>query len=80
MLSRIIPVSKRRKIDESYIDTAVRRVLTAKFECGLFENPYGNRYTASGEMHSLRSVELSRQIAEESIVLLKNEIICYLWI
>ena len=64
---------KEGKLDESYIDTAVRRVLTAKFECGLFENPYGNRYTASGEMHSLRSVELSRQIAEESIVLLKNE-------
>ena len=64
---------KEGKLDKSYIDTAVRRVLTAKFECGLFENPYGNRYTASGEMHSLRSVELSRQIAEESIVLLKNE-------
>ena len=32
---------KEGKLDESYIDTAVRRVLTAKFECGLFENPYG---------------------------------------
>ena len=61
------------KLDESYINTAVRRVLTAKFECGLFEDPYGDKHAASGEMHSLRSVELSRQIAEESIVLLKNE-------
>ncbi|WP_342999114.1 glycoside hydrolase family 3 N-terminal domain-containing protein, partial [Bacteroides ovatus] len=64
---------KEGKLDESYIDTAVRRVLTAKFEYGLFEDPYGNKCAASGEMHSLRSVELSRQIAEESIVLLKNE-------
>lgn len=64
---------KEGKLDESYIDTAVRRVLTAKFECGLFEDPYGDKHAASGEMHSLRSVELSRQIAEESIVLLKNE-------
>lgn len=47
--------------------------MTAKFECGLFEDPYGDKHAASGEMHSLRSVELSRQIAEESIVLLKNE-------
>ena len=64
---------KEGKLDESYINTAVRRVLTAKFECGLFEDPYGDKHAASGEMHSLRSVELSRQIAEESIVLLKNE-------
>ena len=64
---------KEGKLDKSYIDTAVRRVLTAKFECGLFEDPYGDKHAASGEMHSLRSVELSRQIAEESIVLLKNK-------
>lgn len=64
---------KEGKLDKSYIDIAVRRVLTAKFECGLFEDPYGDKHAASGEMHSLRSVELSRQIAEESIVLLKNE-------
>ena len=64
---------KEGKLDKSYIDTAVRRVLTAKFECGLFEDPYGDKHAASGGMHSLRSVELYRQIAEESIVLLKNE-------
>lgn len=61
------------ELDESYIDTAVRRVLTAKFECGLFEDPYGDKYTASCKMHSSQSVELARRIAEESIVLLKNE-------
>lgn len=69
-LSRLV---KEGKLDEAYIDTAVRRVLTAKFVCGLFEDPYGDKSMASGEMHSSRSVELSRQIAEESIVLLKNE-------
>lgn len=69
-LSRLV---KEGKLEEAYIDTAVRRVLTAKFECGLFEDPYGEKYAASGEMHSPRSVELSRRIAEESIVLLKNE-------
>lgn len=69
-LSRLV---REGKLDESYIDTAVHRVLTAKFECGLFEDPYGDKHATSGEMHSPRSVELSRQIAEESIVLLKNE-------
>ena len=37
---------KEGKLDESYINTAVRRVLTAKFECGLFEDPYGDKHAA----------------------------------
>lgn len=69
-LSRLV---KEGKLNESYIDIAVRRVLTAKFKCGLFEDPYGDKHTSSGKMHSPESIELSRQIAEESIVLLKNE-------
>ena len=32
--------SKRRKIDIKFIDDAVRRILTKKYELGLFENPY----------------------------------------
>lgn len=56
----------------SYIDEAVRRVLTAKFETGLFEDPFGEKYRA-GKVHSEESVRLAREIADESVVLLKNE-------
>ena len=31
---------KNGKIDEAFVDKAVRRVLRMKFEMGLFEHPY----------------------------------------
>ncbi|MCM1296625.1 MAG: glycoside hydrolase family 3 C-terminal domain-containing protein, partial [Muribaculaceae bacterium] len=54
------------------LDRAVGRVLLAKFKAGLFDDPYGNRYPSEA-MHSPESVALSREIADESTVLLKNE-------
>lgn len=58
-------------IDMATLDRAVSRVLLAKFKAGLFEDPYGERFTTSS-MHSAESVALSREIADESTVLLKN--------
>ncbi len=55
-----------------YIDEAVRRVLTAKFATGLFDDPFGDAYAKTG-MRTEESVRLAREIAEESAVLLKNE-------
>lgn len=60
------------KLDVKILDTAVARVLRAKFEAGLFEDPYGEKY-ADSKMHTPESVALSRKIADESTVLLKNE-------
>ncbi len=54
------------------LDRAVGRVLLAKFKAGLFEDPYGERYKSTA-MHTPESVALSREIADESAVLLKNE-------
>lgn len=60
------------KIDIKLIDLSVTRVLRAKFKAGLFDDPYGDAFT-KGKMHSTESVKLSRAIADESTVLLKNE-------
>ncbi len=60
-------------ISSQRIDDAVRRVLTAKFELGLFENPYANEKEAEKIIHSQKNVSLALQAARESIVLLKNE-------
>ena len=60
------------RIEMEVIDEAVRRVLRAKFVAGLFEDPYGDKFEKR-EMHSDESVALSRKIADESVVLLKNE-------
>lgn len=60
------------KMDPVMLDRAVERVLTAKFAAGLFEDPYGDRKTI-GVLHGDDAVRLSRRIADESIILLKNE-------
>jgi beta-glucosidase len=54
------------------IDDAVSRILTKKFELGLFEHPFTNR-THLSEVGSAQHHALARQAAAESQVLLKNE-------
>lgn len=56
----------------SRIDDAVRRILTAKFELGLFENPFADR-TLIGEIGSEEHHALAREAAAKSQVLLTNE-------
>jgi beta-glucosidase len=60
-------------IDMKRIDDAVSRVLTAKFELGLFEHPYVTEADVEkwGDMSTHKT--LAREAARESIVLLKNE-------
>ncbi|MDN3585279.1 glycoside hydrolase family 3 N-terminal domain-containing protein [Pedobacter aquatilis] len=55
------------------LDTAVSRVLRIKFNMGLFENPYVNVDMAKNKVRSTENIELARQVAKESIVLLKNQ-------
>jgi len=61
------------RLDIAVIDRSVRRILTAKFELGLFDNPEPKPETISiayGEpIHTARSLKAAR----ESIVLLKND-------
>ena len=60
------------ELDIDVLNEAVGRVLYAKFKMGLFEDPYGEQY-AKTMMHNPQSIALSREIANESTVLLKNE-------
>jgi beta-glucosidase len=54
------------------IDDAVRRILTAKFELGLFEHPYTDR-THLGEVGSAAHHAVARKAVQQSQVLLKND-------
>lgn len=56
-----------------YIDSAVSRILRAKFSIGLFENPYADLVDLKSKMHTPGSVQLALDIARESVVLLKNK-------
>jgi beta-glucosidase len=55
------------------IDEAVARVLTQKFEMGLFEHPYVVAATARKEVRNETAVALAKKVARESVILLKNE-------
>lgn len=61
------------RIAESAIDAAVSRILTAKFKTGVFDRPFVVRKEDSGKIHTAEGVALSQKLAEESVVLLKNE-------
>ena len=59
------------RLDISYVDRAVKRVLIRKFEAGLFDNPYLPEDSAS-DVRSAANVEVAAQAAREGVTLLKN--------
>ena len=71
--AQLIDAVKQGKMSEEAINKAVERVLRLKFEMGLFENPYVKAKTAGKEVHNEAAVATTRQVARESITLLKND-------
>ena len=59
-------------LDETLLDEAVKRVLTLKFEQGLFEHPYLPE-DSKEENYTMEKYPQSLQLARESVVLLKNK-------
>ncbi|KAG2893143.1 hypothetical protein PC117_g23855 [Phytophthora cactorum] len=60
------------ELEEAHIDISLRRVLETKFTLGLFENPYGDG-DFFNEIKKAENAELSLEIAEKSMVLVKNK-------
>jgi len=65
---------KDKLVSESEIDTAVKRLFTARFRLGMFDPPQEVAYARipMSEVDSAAHRQLARQVARESIVLLKN--------
>ena len=55
------------------IDTAVRRVLRAKFLLGLFDEEYSVPGDIDAMVHSEAHRSLAKEVADESVVLLEND-------
>ncbi len=69
----LINAVKTGMVDEKLIDIAVRRILRAKFELGLFENPFVDPKKAEQINDCEAHRKLALEAARQSIVLLKNE-------
>lgn len=67
----LISLVEEGMVPRDRIDEAVRRILTLKFELGLFENPYVDPSKARAAVEAGK--ELVRRAAAESITLLKNK-------
>jgi beta-glucosidase len=64
---------KSGKLPIGVVDASVRRVLRVKFEAGLFEHPYADPKRESSELLTAENRQLARSMAQESMILLKNE-------
>ena len=71
----VIPAIKQGLLKESELDTAVARLLRAKFKLGVFDSEADNPYAkipysvVNSEKHQAQALQMAR----ESIVLLKNK-------
>ena len=63
---------EKGEVDIAVLDEAVRRVLRLKMQLGLFDKPYA-RKASTTDIYSEPVLETACRLAEESIVLLKNE-------
>jgi len=64
-----------KKVSIATIDEAVRRILTKKYELGLFDDPYrfSNADREKRVLNTPETIAVARDAARKSIVLLKND-------
>ncbi|HMA61857.1 MAG TPA: beta-glucosidase BglX [bacterium] len=63
------------EVSEKLLDDAVRRILTVKFELGLFDDPYKycSKEREKEQVYTEANHKAALEMAKKSIVLLKNE-------
>lgn len=71
--STLAQMVKSGQVPQAQVDNAVRRILTMKFQMGLFENPYADARTAEAKTATPDAIALAREAAVRSMVLLKNQ-------
>lgn len=74
-INNLSDLVKEGKVDVKLIDDAVRRILTKKFELGLFDDPYRfcNEKREKEQENNPENRKFAREIGAKSIVLLKNQ-------
>ncbi len=68
--ANLLPAVRNNQVKESVIDDKVRRILRVKYKLGLFD---GTNKNYKGSVNTKEHQDLAREVAENGIVLLKNE-------
>ena len=63
---------EKGEVDVAVLDEAVRRVLRLKMQLGIFDQPYARKAERS-DIYSESVLETACRLAEESVVMLKND-------
>lgn len=71
--ARLPDLVRAGRVPEASLDAAVTRILTLKFEAGLFENPYIDRRRSLARINTKSDIALAREVAQKAIILLKND-------
>lgn len=74
-IQHLAKLVKEGKVKMTVVDDAVRRILRKKFEMGLFDDPFkfSKEEREQQQWNNAANMEVSKDIARKSIVLLKNE-------
>jgi beta-glucosidase len=70
--SSLIELVQSGAVSTERLDEAVKRVLTLKFELGLFEQPYVDASRARAGVVAASDRKLAREVVDKSLTLLKN--------
>ncbi|WP_322404635.1 glycoside hydrolase family 3 N-terminal domain-containing protein [Massilia luteola] len=70
---RLPKLVKDGRVPQASVDAAVARILSMKFEAGLFENPYVDPRRAADVLDDPQATALARTAARKAVVLLKND-------
>jgi beta-glucosidase len=74
-IQNLAKLVKEGKVKMTVIDDAVKRILKKKFEMGLFDDPFKfcNEQREKKQWNNAAHLEIAKDMARKSIVLLKNE-------
>lgn len=70
---QLVDAVRAGDVSEIVINDAVSRILCLKFRMGLFDHPFVDEKLPAQTVASSEHVELAREVARQSMILLKNE-------